>query len=618
MLASTRKLRLSVGLWLIFALLFINCSNIIYAAHDEIRSLLTNVAVNADGSVNIEQDWLCANANGTEWYVPMYNLQDDSIVADLTVSAQTGTDNEATSELKQFQTVTNWQVDKSFQEKAYKCGINQSDAGSELCFGKSEWGQVKYKVKYKVTNVLRKSQDGVPFIYFRFVNDKMKPAPKEASIAVKYADLGKKADGRIWGFGFKADLQREKQAYTTASFAFSSDNHITLLLQFMNVADTANLQTDSRSFKEIKEQALQDSDYARIDNADVDKSEHVQDYVPHKASYSKHYFASNTGFLSNIIHNEKLHVILFSSLIYALIAKLVNASKKTKKPKNINGVKLSKDYYYRNLPYAKRIDLMQYFGQMVDSILPSSEKGFIAAYILKWIKEGNVEPCKYIAKHLFFSKEREGLKLVKTPDFQSKLEEVTFDTLALAAKDSLLSANELEYYAKKNASTLEHNFDYAMKKSKDTAIDFNLLAYDDAKNKRFSLTKNGIESLQNLNGLKNYLRDFTLLNEREAKEVILWDDYLIAASVFGIAEEVFKEFKNLVPDYVFASGVVQAYDSDFYNTLTYIHFANSFSNSMTKGIERAESSRSSGFGGTSSFGGGNIGFSGGGSGGGSR
>ena len=117
---------------------------------------------------------------------------------------------------------------------------------------------------------------------------------------------------------------------------------------------------------------------------------------------------------------------------------------------------------------------------------------------------------------------------------------------------------------------------------------------------------------------KNYLKEFTIITERRAVEVELWDDYLIAASVFGIADTVFKEFKELVTEYIFARDIYgDAPYSD--SPMNYILLANSFSNSLDSGFSRAESARrSSGRGGSSSSGGGSSGYSGGGSAGGSR
>lgn len=584
-----------------------------FAESDEIFSIDNQVTIQKDASIMVEQNWACNNGAGTEWFVPMYNLDLHSAIEDLAVKANG----------KQFITIKPWQIEKSFNEKAYHCGINHTTLGDEICFAKSEMGTVNYAVKYKVTNVLRKSKDGIPFIYFRFVNDKMKPAPKEVSIKVDYAALGEKVEGKIWGFGFASELKSEKQAYKTERFAFSSKRHVTLLMRFENLPDTSKLIADERSFAEIKQAALTGSNYVDLKKSDLRANNrhkrhdgrliYNQEYEEARSDTPEIFAFSNIRRRYNLLLG--IAAIIFVS---TKLTKLFNIYQENEQVTNIKDVRLDKKYYYRDVPYAKHIDLMQYFGSMVNGIVPRSDKAFIGAYILKWIREGSVEPSKCTIKRFFISTESEALRFVKMPDFQSKLEEVTYNILTLAAQDELLTAHELEDYASRNAHSLNKTFSYAMTKAKDSALEMQLIAFNDEKKRRFSLTASGIASLQNLNGLKNYLRDFTLLNERQMLEVTLWDDYLIAAAVFGMAEEVYRELQKLVPNYVFASEVGRYYDSNMYNTLTYIHFANSFAYSFKRGITMSERSRSSGNGGRSSVGGGHSGFSGGGSGGGSR
>lgn len=584
-----------------------------FAESDEIFAIDNLVTIQEDASIMIEQNWACNNGAGTEWFVPMYNLDLHSAIEDLAVKANG----------KQFITINPWQIEKSFNEKAYQCGINHTTLGDEICFAKSEMGTVNYAVKYKVTNVLRKSKDGIAFIYFRFVNDKMKPAPKEVSIKVNYADLGEKVEGKIWGFGFTSELKSEKQAYKTERFAFSSTQHVTLLMRFDNLPGASKLIADERSFAEIKQAALTGSNYVDLKKSDLSANNQ------HKRTDGRLIYNqedeeawTDTPEIFDFPNIRRRHNWLFgigtTIIVSMMLSQLFIIYQKNEKATNIKDVHLDKKYYYRDVPYAKRIDLMQFFGSMVNGIVPRTDKSFIGAYILKWIREGSVEPCKCTTKRFFISTESEALRFVKTPEFQSKLEEVTYNILTLAAQDELLTAHELEDYARYNAHSLDKNFSYAMKKAKDVALEMHLITFNDEKKRRFSLTASGIASLQNLNGLKNYLRDFTLLNERQMLEVTLWDDYLISAAVFGIAEEVYRELQKLVPNYVFASEVGRYYDSNMYNTLTYIHFANSFAYSVKRGITMSERSRSSGHGGMSSIGGGSSGFSGGGSGGGSR
>ena len=50
-------------------------------------------------------------------------------------------------------------------------------------------------------------------------------------------------------------------------------------------------------------------------------------------------------------------------------------------------------------------------------------------------------------------------------------------------------------------------------------------------------------------GLRKYLLDFSLIGEREIKEMPLWKEYLVYATLFGIADKVCDNFATVYPDF---------------------------------------------------------------------
>ena len=56
----------------------------------------------------------------------------------------------------------------------------------------------------------------------------------------------------------------------------------------------------------------------------------------------------------------------------------------------------------------------------------------------------------------------------------------------------------------------------------------------------------GNEINNRLEGLKNFIRDFTLLDERSKEELVIWEDYLIYSVLFGNNEKIYNEMKNKV------------------------------------------------------------------------
>lgn len=57
-------------------------------------------------------------------------------------------------------------------------------------------------------------------------------------------------------------------------------------------------------------------------------------------------------------------------------------------------------------------------------------------------------------------------------------------------------------------------------------------------------TKKGNEINELLEGLKNYLKDFTMLDKRSKDELILWEDYLIYSVIFSQNKIVVQEFQE--------------------------------------------------------------------------
>ena len=68
-------------------------------------------------------------------------------------------------------------------------------------------------------------------------------------------------------------------------------------------------------------------------------------------------------------------------------------------------------------------------------------------------------------------------------------------------------------------------------------------------------------------GLKLFLKEFSDMKNKEAIEVKLWDEYLMFAYLFGMADKVAKQFKNLYPEVV---KEIEARNMD-YATFMYIN-----------------------------------------------
>ena len=69
------------------------------------------------------------------------------------------------------------------------------------------------------------------------------------------------------------------------------------------------------------------------------------------------------------------------------------------------------------------------------------------------------------------------------------------------------------------------------------------------KKNKLKFTSKLAEEYIKLKGLKEFLNNMSLMNEKEAIEVHMWDEYLIFAEAFGIADKVAKQLKEFHPEY---------------------------------------------------------------------
>lgn len=127
-----------------------------------------------------------------------------------------------------------------------------------------------------------------------------------------------------------------------------------------------------------------------------------------------------------------------------------------------------------------------------------------------------------------------------------------------------------------------------------------------------TLTQKGVDEKEQWIGLKNYMQDFSMMEEKEIPELVLWEKFLVYATAFGISDKVLKQLNVMYPqitdsDYMISNGYSYLY------WMSYGNFSNSFIHSINNSISSTYSSinYSSGSGSGGGFSGGG-GFGGGG------
>lgn len=179
--------------------------------------------------------------------------------------------------------------------------------------------------------------------------------------------------------------------------------------------------------------------------------------------------------------------------------------------------------YCRELP--KWIDLETAYASLYYCSKISTKKlknGIIGAFLLKWSNDNNI---------LITDKGNRVFSIdLKSGDFEkTELEQELYDLLKIAAgSNNIIDNKELKIWSRSHKSVLE----IWHKKLLSSAFNDNLKSEAEA-----------------LLGLKKFLLDYSLIDERRHIEVKLWEHYLIYAQLLGISDEVNKQFSKIYPDY---------------------------------------------------------------------
>lgn len=543
-------------------LILILCSGSVLAENN-VSEIDISVTVRNDGSAYIVQNWRGEFNEGTENYIPIntYGIE----LSNFMVSDENGT----------YSLQNSWDVDASFEEKARKCGINETADGIELCFGISEYGENRYAIEYVVKDFIKSytDYDGTNFM---FINPNMSTFPTDGhiNIVMENSTALDENNARIWAFGYDGNIEFQNgaiNAWTTQ--ALNNDASMIVMLELDKGIIYPQAEVN-KSFEVIKEIAFEGSDYG-YDNIYDDEEVGI--------------FGMIIGFLT---------MLIIPALIVLVIVFLVKRKKAIKKFYKETG-------YFRDVPNGGKIEVSHYLAQSFD--VAGEESLIIGTLILSMINKGFLEP--QIDESVgFFGKVKESvnIKLVKEPDTPVELR--LYNLLsASAGDDGILQEKELENYSYRHPEKINAFVDSVGKSGENEFISLGGFT-NGTGNCIKDLSDKGKSELAEIMGLKKYLEEFTLIAERGISETVIWKDYLIYATLFGIADKVLKQLEKVYPE--------KLPELESYNRNVII--ATGYYRSMYLSSQRAiQARRTSGAGGRASFGGGG-GFSGGGSGGGSR
>ena len=529
---------------------------------DHIYNIDMDIYLNEDGTANITEVWDVKADSGTEWYKQLYNLGTQEL-SDFTVSMDG----------RQLQEKY-WNVDESLSQKSGYYGINRVSEGLELCFGKGDMNRHKFTLNYTLSNFITNTSDSQVLYQTLFPNVTLDNFTVTVSGFYQFPDT---LD--VWGYGYQglAYVKDGKIEMTNDGYSVNND-YVVLLAKFpVNTFKTDNYNGDFGSFDDIYNMA-EDGTY-------------TYDYGD---TYKETFWDKIFGIITSLF--------FFIIPLIAIIGAAISASK------NGYGYKDNKTIDKKNVPMFRDIPCNKdiYYANALVNLNNFSykETNIFGAIILKWIRQGKIA-FRNEARGIF-NKDTSMIDLTLNPTFDNELERELFDVMYKASGDGLLEPKELEKWARKHYEKFLGLFtrikDYKINELKANSHIYHRITKEECK-KKYVMDDMIYNDSTQLYGLYKFLKEFSDMKNKEAIEVKLWDEYLMFAYLFGMADKVAKQFKNLYPEVV---QEMQANNID-YGTFIYIN------NISTRTVHAASAARQA----AESYSGGGGGFSVGGGGGGS-
>lgn len=228
---------------LLVFLFILPVTRIASAEENSISTIDIQVKLNGDGSATIREQRIMEVSEGTEVYIELSNLGATELL-DFSVEG--------------FEEELAWDIDNSFDQKAYKYGVLDMGDGYELAWGISEYGIQNYDLTYTLSNLVRELDDGQA-LFWNF--DSFLSLPTEQMTLEVFADFDLSEDlQELYGFGFEGPLDLVDGAVQWSGTNLDEYNDIILLLQFAPNTFRTDAQVDM-TLAEQRDMALNGSSY---------------------------------------------------------------------------------------------------------------------------------------------------------------------------------------------------------------------------------------------------------------------------------------------------------------------------------------------------------------------
>ena len=627
---SLKRLSILLSFFVIFVAFGIIKSNASSDLH--LKNLDFNAQINSDGSIDITETWdISIEDTNTLYKTFKTDNSKYSSISNVNVIEITN------GQEKAFNRANEWKyhLDKDY----YYGGLNR-DKEFEICWGVnvgSNTARRKFKISYRVNDAIRKADDYAQ-LYWQFVGKEFEISADKVTgeiLLPRKAEL--KDDVKVWGHTEDLNGEIYVTDLNTVKFEinhFRSGRYIEVRILF----PTEMIMYSGHNTKgDILDSVIEE-----------------ETVWANEANRRREINERNKLIFAGILI---VVTIVFDIIFICVLVKTIKKIKNTKKLVPTQSIE-----YFREIPREKEVtpaEASYLFRGIKNStgVSPDLGKIFSASMLDLNLK-------KFIDFEVLNpSEKKETVKITLLKENSSQLDEVQdekiiYEFLQEAVKDKKeITIKELEKYIKNHTSKVEKLAKKIQSSVKDRLYKKEFLTKENDKkiekattsilltvfyiiftvpfmtvplimfeniillfasfattliaiivaiaqgiysSKIVFGTQKAIDEQAQWKGLKKYMEDFSLLKERELPEIVLWEKFLVYATVFGIEKKVLEQLKMTYPDFEHNTTIN---NSAYMHMMMNTNFSSSFSSAVSSSMTSAYSSATGGGGGFSGGGG---------------
>ena len=541
------------ALVIVFIIAIIALPKITTVKTQKMNELNYNITLNEDSSMNVIETWDIDIKNTGTLFRTFEDLTEYPItnveVIDLTTNDRLTNINRSMEQVPEGQ-YYGLQTTYDTFEIAWGTGKSKSK------------GNVKYQISYKVDNVITSYNDCQEF-YWKLLDSSNGISCKKITGNIKlYKPVSNIENLKVWGHGA-----------TNGTIKRASND--TIEFDIKNFSAGTMLEIRSVVTEKI-------FNTTKIDNRNV-----LKDLLDEEEAW-----AEETTSQINQTNNITIAILVVEGiiLIYGIFRIIKYISEANEASSRINYKGLD---YYREIPRENSSTPGEavYLYNMFTG--KDKKTSIISAYILNLCVEGYLE---------IYEKDSDMyLRILKEPDNLKEDEKIVYELIKQVAMGSNeINIKDLNKFSKKNSREFKEyieviidNIEYNLKREeliernvealtrvrKESIMYFGLFGaiivpfmfkftnlvllatipifiieflilvkVRNNANKLFKLTQSGGYEAEEWNGLRNYLQDYSLIDEKDVFDIKLWEKYLVFATALGISKQVINNLQSKYPD----------------------------------------------------------------------